>query len=291
MQKKYITTLAMLGIALSPLFVMEAASLTELSQNYRPSLPANVNAGIDTTVELDTDADVEIEDSDIELNADANANARANGSLSDRLDISRRDLGDGEGRSVSSELRGTLDSRLNARLPNIPNTGTSSSATSTGMINARENANERAFEVASERSILLRAGEVSNESELRAFGLAAMEEDDNLNSISFDNDEVTVNYRAQGRFIGLLPVFLNVDVRVDQEGEVEIDYPWYGFLIAKDGDVLEEEVRAEIEALVTSRAEGGWTNSDRAELAAAIIQILRANYEANTATTTPEVED
>lgn len=243
----------MLAIALSPLFVMEAASLTELSQNYRSALPA---AGVDADVQIDIDS------------------PPAEVNLSERLELRRSDLDNEANMRAVAEYRSNTQSRTTATLPNIPNTGT-----------------ERALEVASENSVLLEARGVSTEADLRAFGLAAIESDKNLNSMSFDNEEVVVGYRGQGRFIGLLPVFLNVDVRVDQDGKVEFDYPWYGFLIAKDDADIEDEIRAEIEALIAARAEGGSTNTDRAQLAAAIVEILRSHYEASVAIATEEVEE
>jgi hypothetical protein len=287
MHKKYLTTLAMLAIAFSPLFVMKAASLTDLSQNYRPTLPnidADINSSADVDIEAESDTDT------VDTRAESNANASINANLSETLNISRRDLDSDGARSSMAEFR----SRFSGSLPNIPNTGNddendrpaTSSANVNGMINARENANERAFEVASDQSILLRARDVSTQEDLRNFALVAIDEDKNLNSMNFDNGSVTINYRGQGRFIGILPVFLNVDVVVDQDGNVEFDYPWYSFLIAKDIEGLEERIEAEVEAALGARASGGWTNSDRAEIAAAIATALRAHYESTTATST-----
>jgi hypothetical protein len=299
MHKKYLTTLIMAAIAFSPLVAMKAASLTDLSQNYRPSLP-NINTNQNSSADVDVDTGLNIEDdtegTQVQSNTNANANALVNANLSERLNVLRRDLDNDGTRSAVAEFR----SRLGGSLPNIPNTGNddnrngNGSATTTaganGMINARENANERAFEVASDNSILLRASDVSTQDDLRNFALAAIDEDKNLNSMSFDNGSINVGYRGQGRFIGLLPVFLNVDVTVDQDGNVEFDYPWYSFLVVKDMEGLEERIEAEVEAAIGARASGGWTNSDRAEIAAAIATALRAHYESMTATSTDTQE-
>jgi hypothetical protein len=292
MTNKYLTTALMAVIAFSPLFAMKAASLTDLSQNYRPTLPdidADINSSADVDIEAESNAEVDTAGTRAESNANVNTSVNAN--LSETLTVSRRDLDSDGARSSMAEFR----SRFSGSLPNIPNTGSDDededrSATSTaganGMINARENANERAFEVASDQSILLRARDVSTQEDLRNFALIAIDEDKNLNSMDFDNGSVTINYRGQGRFIGILPVFLNVDVVVDQDGNVEFDYPWYSFLVAKDMEGLEERIEAEVEAALGARASGGWTNSDRAEIAAAIATALRAHYESITATST-----
>jgi len=284
MHNKYLTTLIMAAIAFSPLVAMKAASLTDLSQNYRPSLP-NVNANLNSSADINVDADAD----DTANSNQGTINASANSSLSESVSVKRRDLDNNDTRNSMAEFRSRWSS-----LPNIPNTGNANSSTTTsaggsGIINARENANERAFEVASDNSILLRAADVSSQDDLRNFALLAIDEDKNLNSMDFTDEGISIGYRGQGRFIGILPVFMNVDVNVDQDGEVEFDYPWYSFLVSKDMGDLEEAIEARVEAALADIAQGGWTNADRAEIAAAIAVALRAHYESNTATTTEGV--
>ncbi len=123
---------------------------------------------------------------------------------------------------------------------------------------------------------------VATEEDLRIYALSAVRADENVNSISFGGDEITVSYKTGGHFIGIIPMDMSVDVRVNQEGEVSLDYPWYGFLVVKDDADLEASLQAEVDAAMGERVAGGWTNYDRADLAASIAAALKAHYGAAT---------
>lgn len=191
----------------------------------------------------------------IDVNAGADAEVNANTSLSDDiLVIKREDLDDNDHDNATS---------------------TSSSAGA----NARLSANENALENANENSVLVRAENIVTQDDLRAFAMASIKSDENLNSMSFTNDEIAVSYKDHGRFIGIIPITMDVNVVVDQSGNITFDYPWYGFLVAKDRADLETRVNSEVSNSLSANA-SGWTNYDRAELSSRIAKALKAHYEA-----------
>lgn len=247
MQRKIYATLLGAGLAFSPIAGLKAASLIYLG------------LGTSNQVNISLDRyDLQEDDS-----TRANANAQINANVNSNVDIDSTDNEDARNGNAAT----SSDNRQNSGLPNA----TSTAATANAQTHASEQSN-----------INFSASQVSTEDDLRAFALSSMRSDEDLNSISFESDTVTVVYNDEGRFIGFIPVTLTVKVSVDQNGDVTIDYPWYGFLVAKDKADIDARVRAAIDGAASVRASGaGWTNSDRAELAESIHAALKAHYEAD----------
>ncbi|MBX4195587.1 hypothetical protein KW796_01360 [Candidatus Parcubacteria bacterium] len=255
MQKhKYITLVVGAAIALSPLAVLKAASLIGLS--YGPietELQTNTNINAD----LDAGASADNQDGGINAGAGASANSSISG---DVMTIKREDVRDNPDED-RSENEVNDDSPLST----------------SGSISAQAGVNAG-----------IATSNVATESDLRAFAENAIKSDENINFISFGNDNISVSYKDRGRFIGVIPVIMDVEVGVDQGGNVRFDYPWFGFLVIKDRADLEARVRAAVESS-SSIGANGWTNYDRAELASRIAAALRAHYEAgDSATSTSE---
>lgn len=256
MKKTYLNLVLASALALSPLGA-GAASLIDLgygsssqsgaavenSASVR-ALPRIPNTGVINVSRKEVDADVRI-------NTNANANVGSGSSNA----------------SGSASLNASSTPGANRQNTGLPN-ATSTSASATGQLNASAQSN-----------LNMTAGNVSTEEDLRAYAVASIRGDKQLEEMNFESDRVVVVYNDEGRFIGFIPVRLAVTVSVGQDGEVNVDYPWYGFLVAKDKADIESRVRAEIDASLAADA-NGWTNSDRAELAEKITAALRAHYEA-----------
>lgn len=129
------------------------------------------------------------------------------------------------------------------------------------------------------------ADAVATDGDLESYTSSAMQSDESINAINFASDKVTVNYKDKGRFIGLIPVTLSVDVTIDKDGNVSVDYPWYAFLVTKDKADIESRVNAEVAGDASATAGSGWTNLDRARLAGHILTALRAHYNASASST------
>jgi len=73
-----------------------------------------------------------------------------------------------------------------------------------------------------------------------------------IEKIEATQTEARINYRAEMRLFGLIPVKREVEGRAQADGTVEIDYPWYRFLsTVPDHDNLESELQTSIEIMMT----------------------------------------
>jgi hypothetical protein len=248
MKKKYFNLALLLALSFSPIAALKAASLIGI--NYGSDLNVNLNSSVDTS--LDTDVSQPNSDTVLDLDSNINNSGTANVDVNTNANTSIRE----------GSITVTRED-LNVDLPGIPNTGISGDINATAGVNAITNSSS-----------------VSTDTDLRTFALTELRADENLEAMSFANDNVMVSYKAPGRFLGFIPIEMNIDVMVDQEGNVAFDYPWYGFLVTKNEADLEAKIKASVDATLASEASGGWTNSNRAEIASAIATTLKTNYEA-----------
>jgi hypothetical protein len=83
------------------------------------------------------------------------------------------------------------------------------------------------------RGELKNAAMVATEEDLRAYARSVLEADVQLESTNLSQEAVTVVYKQPGRLLGIIPVSMTVAATVEQDGSVSLDYPWYGFMVAK----------------------------------------------------------
>ncbi|MDZ7726257.1 MAG: hypothetical protein U5L75_01615 [Candidatus Campbellbacteria bacterium] len=57
--------------------------------------------------------------------------------------------------------------------------------------------------------------------------------DENVVDITTDDEQTEVRYKTRIHLFGFIPTNTEVTARAESGGEVEIDYPWYGFLSRK----------------------------------------------------------
>jgi len=77
-----------------------------------------------------------------------------------------------------------------------------------------------------------------------------------IEKIEATQTEARVNYRAEMRLFGLIPVEREVEGRARANGAVEIDYPWYRFLsTTPDREEIENQLRMSIEIMMTLTAD------------------------------------
>jgi len=287
-----------LTILIAPFAGVSAAGLIDLNNNAS----AAADAALNTTVHGSASAAASTTNaaSHADINAGINANANAN-------------LG-----SASSTHGGS-------------NTGTSSSqGAAHANENALQNANENSSLIRITRSdaesadtthMDMRAENVRSDADLKDFAATSLRNDDNLSAMGFANDRVEVAYKEPARFLGFIPVSVDVNVVAHNDGTVDIDYPWYSFLMLTHRSDIESAVKNEIGAYMsqmhasetalahasgnsalnasttatstaTSTVSGGsmpssWSASIRAALAARIEAILR-DHLSGTATSTVE---
>jgi len=77
-----------------------------------------------------------------------------------------------------------------------------------------------------------------------------------IEKIEATQTESRINYRAQMRLFGLIPVEREVKGRAQADGTVEIDYPWYRFLsTTPDREEIENQLRMSIEIMMALMAD------------------------------------
>jgi hypothetical protein len=163
------------------------------------------------------------------------------------------------------------------------------------------------------------ATNVQSNTDLKAFAATSLRNDDNLSSVGFASDRVEVAYREPARFLGLIPSSVNVDVVAHEDGTVDVNYPWYSFLMTADRSSIDASIKNEVGAFMSQNhasatalahanansalnassstatttssdmtsAGASWSASLRAELAARIMAVLRDHVSASsTASTT-----
>lgn len=60
--------------------------------------------------------------------------------------------------------------------------------------------------------------------------------DERIKEILIDDEGVDLTYRAEMRFLGVVPIHRDIATRISGAGDIEIDYPWYSFLTTKPQD-------------------------------------------------------
>jgi len=77
-----------------------------------------------------------------------------------------------------------------------------------------------------------------------------------IEKIEATQTESRINYKAQMRLFGLIPIEREVEGRAQAKGAVEIDYPWYRFLsTTPDREEIENQLRMSIEIMMTLTAD------------------------------------
>ncbi len=138
---------------------------------------------------------------------------------------------------------------------------------------------------------------VRTDEDLKIFAETTLRNDENIEEIEFDEDNISVVYNDQGKFLGFIPVNIDVEASVNKKGEVDVEYPWYSFMITgSEKTNIQAALRDEVEDMdwvsTESDTEVTWTASDRAMIAARIQAILQSyigkkaktNVDANTRT-------
>jgi len=55
--------------------------------------------------------------------------------------------------------------------------------------------------------------------------------DEDIDEVAIDDGEVEITYKKPARLLGVIPITLTAQVYVDKNNTVEVDMPWYAFLV------------------------------------------------------------
>lgn len=122
------------------------------------------------------------------------------------------------------------------------------------------------------------ATSVMSRDDLSAFATASLKRDANMVSIESSQDEVSVEYREPARFLGFIPMTITSEATVESDGTVEVDRPWYRFLIALDRDASDTEaaIHASVDPMISADANVSAGFSD--QMIARIVDAIRLAF-------------
>jgi hypothetical protein len=112
-------------------------------------------------------------------------------------------------------------------------------------INATLNANVNS-QVATTTANTTAQATVSSTTDLDIYTRDITEKDENVSNVVVKDDSVSVSYKEPAKIFGLIPTEVLVTVEVDDEGTVQVKYPWYAFLSGKNTGQLKPGLQAHV---------------------------------------------
>lgn len=133
---------------------------------------------------------------------------------------------------------------------------------------------------------------VSSSGDLSAYVRSLITSDENVSKVSSTDDHVSVWYAEPAKFLGVVPMTVDIEATVDASGNVSVGYPWWYGMFVRDNSSTQLQSDLESTAGVIARGEGGATlsSSAKARLVNALYSIMKSRYESTfTATTSANV--
>lgn len=101
------------------------------------------------------------------------------------------------------------------------------------------------------------SNEVRSSAGLESYAASTVRANERVESIALGEGRLEVRYRADSRFLWVIPASLDTRVTVGSDGTVEARYPWYAFLMSKEesADELASRIQSRIEAVARADAD------------------------------------
>ena len=155
----------------------------------------------------------------------------------------------GKSASVSND-NGSLNIRSNNKSATINPTGVITNRSGDQSITLSSSLDEGAPEPETKTAIVNLDGNsiqlVKGDSDVKAYSQLVLSERPNVKSVTVDDSSVTVSYKQPAKFLGLFSTSINAEVVVDENSQVEVSTPWYGFLFSKKTDSIKKNVAADL---------------------------------------------
>lgn len=120
--------------------------------------------------------------------------------------------------------------------------------------------------------------EVRSDQDLENFARGILLKDDNVVSVSIEEEETRLTYKLPAYLFGTFDSSLKTHVRAHTRGEIKVRYPWYGFLYKKL--VSPDELLVEIEATLPEVNDEVVVNSElRAVVLQNLTNVLRTRHD------------
>jgi hypothetical protein len=117
---------------------------------------------------------------------------------------------------------------------------------------------------------------VSNRADLESFLTASAQNDENLETATASENEVSVRYKEPAKFFGFIPVMITTHVKADTNGSIKVRYPWYRFLVALQDHDLQSEIEAKVNAVLLANGAKNTSAEFSASMQAHLINEIRA---------------
>ena len=91
---------------------------------------------------------------------------------------------------------------------------------------------------------------VTTQADLSGYIAAEMKADANIWKVEAASDNVAVTYEQRAKLFGFIPVTIDATATVDANGNVEVSYPWYAFLMVTNKADLEARIQNQVSANV-----------------------------------------
>ncbi|MBU2103966.1 hypothetical protein KKD81_03390 [Patescibacteria group bacterium] len=88
------------------------------------------------------------------------------------------------------------------------------------------------------------SADVNSSESFRAYAQNSLESDARFEGVVVSENGMDLTYKRDARFLAVVPSKMTVQVHIDDNGSVEVKYPWYSFLMTS------AESRADLEARI-----------------------------------------
>ena len=95
---------------------------------------------------------------------------------------------------------------------------------------------------------------VHSQADLSGYVASEMTSDSNIAAVESASDSVAVTYKQHAKLFGFIPVTVDATATVDAEGNVDVDYPWYAFLMVTNRGSLEAKIQDRVDATLSASA-------------------------------------
>lgn len=125
------------------------------------------------------------------------------------------------------------------------------------------------------------AAAVSSSAELSAYASSVVKSDDNVSATSLSREAVSLAYKQRARLFGLFPVLITVTAKVEADGTIAIQYPWYSFLTTTVDASLRSSVETAIAPTASARTGGDLSASEQAQLLSELHSAMKSSLGAS----------
>jgi hypothetical protein len=131
---------------------------------------------------------------------------------------------------------------------------------------------------------------VQSNTDLSGYVAAQIASDENISEVETSPNSVSVTYMQRADLFGFIPMNVEATAIVRADGSIEVNYPWYAFMMLTNENELEAELQAavagssSIAASADAAADVGFSAATQSELIREVRSVMAASLSADLAT-------